>query len=273
MRPVRRASTIARAGSPRRAGRVADISTPIIVAEVTSRRRSGRRGSAARAIENHEVARRNIEAIISAVATRTQPRSERTMLVTTRSTPIRFAAMKVRPTPSAPATPTADPARGAVTPAGDRRRRVERRQPAGRDALARRRPGRSRPGARSASLAVRGAGASIASLVDALDRLGNPRPGVALGRPARREAHAGEPLRVEAQRLQLLGESLRVGGRHEDPVDAVLDDVGVAGDVRGEHRGPGGERLGQDHAEALAGERRGAEQVRVVQARARARRR
>ena len=34
-------ATIARAGSPRRAGRVADIRTPTIVAEVTSRRRSG----------------------------------------------------------------------------------------------------------------------------------------------------------------------------------------------------------------------------------------
>ncbi len=41
IRPVLRASVIARAGSPRRAGRVADISTPIIVAEVTSRRRTG----------------------------------------------------------------------------------------------------------------------------------------------------------------------------------------------------------------------------------------
>ena len=107
IRPVRRASTIARAGSPRRAGRVADISTPTIVAEATSRRRSGRRGSAARAIENQELARRNIEAIISAVAIRTQPMSERTMLVTTRSTPIRCAAMKVSPTPIAPATPIA----------------------------------------------------------------------------------------------------------------------------------------------------------------------
>ena len=61
-RPIRRARTIARAGSPRRAGSVADISTPIIVAEVTSRRRSGRRGSAERAIENQAPARKNIEA-------------------------------------------------------------------------------------------------------------------------------------------------------------------------------------------------------------------
>ena len=50
IRPVRRESDITRAGSPRRAGSVADISTPIIVAEVTSRRRTGRLGSAARTI-------------------------------------------------------------------------------------------------------------------------------------------------------------------------------------------------------------------------------
>ena len=49
-RPIRRAMIIARAGSPRRAGSVADISTPIIVAEVKSRRRSGAPGSAERAV-------------------------------------------------------------------------------------------------------------------------------------------------------------------------------------------------------------------------------
>ena len=83
MRPVRRAKTMARAGSPRRAGSVADMRTPIIVAEVTSRRRSGRCGSAARAISSQEAARRNIEAIIRAVAISTHLRSERTMLAMT----------------------------------------------------------------------------------------------------------------------------------------------------------------------------------------------
>ena len=62
IRPMRRESTIALAGSPRRAGSVADISTPIIVAEVTSRRRTGRPGSAARAIATQEAARANIAA-------------------------------------------------------------------------------------------------------------------------------------------------------------------------------------------------------------------
>ncbi len=59
--PVRRASVSALAGSPRRAGRVADISTPTIVAEVTSRRRTGRLGSAARAIQYQEAARKKSE--------------------------------------------------------------------------------------------------------------------------------------------------------------------------------------------------------------------
>ena len=84
MRPVRRESTMARAGSPRRAGSVADISTPIIVAEVTSRRRSGLRGSAARAIAYQEAARRIIASHHQAES-RSGPsgQSERTMLATT----------------------------------------------------------------------------------------------------------------------------------------------------------------------------------------------
>src|SRR3954470_22491662 len=93
--PVRRARDIARAGSPRRAGRVADIRTPIIVAEVTSRRRTDRLGSAARVIQYQEAARMNIAIDISAQATRTQVRSERTMLSTTFSTPILLAASAV----------------------------------------------------------------------------------------------------------------------------------------------------------------------------------
>ena len=61
--------------------------------------------------------------------------------------------------------------------------------------------------------------------------------------------------------LQRLGEPLGVGGRDEDTVVAIGDDVGVAGDVRGEHRRAGRERLGEDHPEALAGERGSAQEV------------
>ncbi len=96
---------MARAGSPRRAGSVADISTPIIVAEVTSRRRSGRSGSAALTIQNQEAARKNSESPIRAQAIRTQVRSEPAMLVTTLSTPILSAARLARMTPTRPAAP------------------------------------------------------------------------------------------------------------------------------------------------------------------------
>ena len=65
-------------------------------------------------------------------------------------------------------------------------------------------------------------------------------------------------------RLQLLGEALRVPGRDQEAVNAVADDIGVAGDCRGDHRRAGGEGLGQHHAEALAGERGRAEHVGVA---------
>ena len=105
IRPARRARTIARAGSPTRAGRVADIRTPIIVAEVTSRRRSRRPGSAALAIASHDTARRHIAAIIRPSAISTQFTSERTMLAMTLATPILLAASAVKPRPATPATP------------------------------------------------------------------------------------------------------------------------------------------------------------------------
>ncbi len=90
-------------------------------------------------------------------------------------------------------------------------------------------------------------------------------PGVALGAVASGLPHRPQPLRLMVGALQLLGEALRVGRRHQHPVDPVGDDVAVAGDRRGDDRGAGGEGLGQDHAEALAGERGGAEQVGLVQ--------
>ena len=83
-----------------------------MVAEATSRRRSRAVGIAAFAIENHALARRNIDDIISAVAIRTQLTSERTMLLSTWSTPTRRAAKKVSPSPTIAATTT--PIRRAV---------------------------------------------------------------------------------------------------------------------------------------------------------------
>ncbi len=154
MRPVRRARVSARAGSPRRAGRVADISTPIIVAEVTSRRRIGRLGRAARAIQYQEAARKKSELAISAQAIRTQVRLERTMLSTTLSMPIFCAASTVRPTPMTPAT--ASPSRRATArPRLPARAgaRVERRQALGRPL----RPAVGRPQARPVGDALAGA--------------------------------------------------------------------------------------------------------------------
>ena len=164
IRPVRRASTIARAGSPRRAGSVADIRTPTIVAEVTSRRRSGNRGSAERAIANQAAARRNSEATISAVAAMTHERSERTIDWTTLSRPIRLAAITLSPAPSSAGDAEADPARDAGPRAhGAGRRRVERRQPAGGPRRRSRRSGPGRRGAAAPATPGSGAGAAITS--------------------------------------------------------------------------------------------------------------
>ena len=71
-RPTRLDRISAREGSPSRAGSVADISTPIIVARAVSRRRTRVRGSAARRIACQASARRSIEAHMSANATSTQ---------------------------------------------------------------------------------------------------------------------------------------------------------------------------------------------------------
>ena len=252
MRPVRRASTIARAGSPSRAGRVADISTPIIVAEVTSRRRIGRLGSAARAIQNQDAARTNSESPISAQAIITQPKSDRTMLSTTFETPILLAASAVRPMPRTPATPRASRrAARRPHPAFASRLGIERRKPAGG-------PWRAAVGAHQANLAgdpLAGRcrlGGGDRPLIDMADLVGDPRPRIALGAAARLETHLPQPLRLVMGTLQLLGEALWIGGRDQDAVDAVADDVVVAGDVGGDHRCAGGEGLGEHHAEALA---------------------
>ena len=61
--------------------------------------------------------------------------------------------------------------------------------------------------------------------------------------------------------LQLLGEALGVAGRNEDAVDAVVDDVAVAGNRRGNRRRACGKSLGQDHAKALARKRWGTEHI------------
>ena len=99
-------------------------------------------------------------------------------------------------------------------------------------------------------------------------------PGPARRRAARRTARAvsqrGGRQRVaaggvERQRPQRLAERGGVAARHEDAVGAVVDDVAVAGDVGGDDRRAGRKRLGQDHAEALAAQRRGGQDVGLAQ--------
>ena len=267
MRPVRRASARARAGSPRRAGRVADISTPIIVAEVTSRRRSGRLGSAARAIQYQEAARKKSEAAIRAQAISTQVRFERTMLSTTLSTPIFCAASTVSPIPRAPATTRPDAPRDRPAAfARPGRGRVQRGQ------LLRRATGPAVGGPQPAPVGEPLGGADRLRrrdrpLVDGRHLVGDARPGVALGAAPGGLAHRPQALRLVMDALQLLGQPLRIAGGHQQAVDPVADDVAVAGDVGGDHRRAGSEGLGQHHAEALAGERGRAEHVGPVQLR------
>jgi hypothetical protein len=92
-RPMRRATIIARAGSPRRAGSVADISTPIIVPCSASRRRGlGATGIAARRIADHDTARTAIDVHISASATSTHETVACSSEWPIRSSPMRFSA-------------------------------------------------------------------------------------------------------------------------------------------------------------------------------------
>ena len=61
--------------------------------------------------------------------------------------------------------------------------------------------------------------------------------------------------------MQRLGQGGGVAALDQHAVLARRDDVAIAGDVRREHRRAGRERLGEHHAEGLAAQRRGAQQV------------
>ena len=171
----------------------------------------------------------NIETIISADADQ-HPGGvgANDACVTTLSTPIRLAAIAVRPRPSDAGDAEADPARRPV------RVRIawagsgssEGRRAAGRRGLP---SAGTRPMRRARRLgAVRRLGDAVERLlVDVLDLLGDVGPGVALGRcaaPPRPSPRGGAGSWCSA--LQLLGKALRVGRGHEDAVDAVGDDVG-----------------------------------------------
>ena len=93
------------------------------------------------------------------------------------------------------------------------------------------------------------------------DLAGDRRPGVARRVGARLDGHRRTPLGRHGEVAQRLGQGGGVAARHEHAVDPVAHDVAVARDVGGDHGRAGGEGLGQDHAEALAAQRRRDEQV------------
>ena len=115
IRPSRRDTISAREGSPRRAGRVADIRTPTIVARAVSRRRTRTPGRAARRIAFQASARTSIERHISMNATSTQTGVAASSARPIDSMPSRSSARSVSPAPAAaPATMTALRASRAV---------------------------------------------------------------------------------------------------------------------------------------------------------------
>ena len=91
-------------------------------------------------------------------------------------------------------------------------------------------------------------------------------PGEVRGPRPRRGTHLPPAGGVDRQRTQRLGQCEGVARRHQQPVAAVGHHLAVAGDLGGDHRGAGRERLRQDHAEALAAQRGSTQHVGAVQA-------
>jgi hypothetical protein len=114
-RPLRRATMNAREGSPRRAGSVADMSTPMNVPCSASARRSRAFGIAARMIACHAAARTAIEAHISASAITTHHGVAATRLWPTWSTPTRCSASHDSAAPAPPAIAIAPRRRARLT--------------------------------------------------------------------------------------------------------------------------------------------------------------
>ena len=264
MRPSRRARISAREGSPSRAGIVADISTPIIVAA---------RGVAPAHADARQRGAQDRVPGLGAQQHRGAHQRERDQHPDRRRRQQR-AADRLEPDPVERERGQADAGeRSAERPAPRRARRAR-----GGGALAGAsfgssegsRRGRTRgPGSagrgRRCGPAARGAGRGLRLgerlLVDLRHLGGHLRPGEALGALARGAGHALAPLGVEREVAQGLAELDGVAGRHQQAVLALAHDVAVAGDARGDHRRRRRERLGQHHAEALAAEGRRAEQV------------
>ena len=264
--PIRRATTNARDGSPSRAGSVADISTPMKVPCRASRRRTRECGSAARRIACHANARSTIEKHISPSPTITQGGAAFSSAWPIRSVPMRCIAMTASASAKTPTAPIAS--RRAIRAPGREASRAVRAS-AG-SSVGRRRAATRSP---SAGTRPRRADTPCGARRVQLDRVvvgrehlrRDVRPCVARRGLGRGGGELRAAAGVEREVAQRLGERGRIAARYEQPVVAVLDDVAVARDVRGDHRRAGRERLGQHHAEALAAERRRAQHVGVGQ--------
>ena len=259
-RPSRRETISAREGSPRRAGSVADISTPIEVPCMASAKRGSASGSAALRIACQETARRHIDRHISPSATSTQVGLEASSAWPIGRMPIRSSASSAPPA-AASAAPASSPRRsslkaGRVAPSiggsSDGSRRARERDAVGR--------ARADPdgGARERALGLLD-GARV--LVGGGDLGGHPRPRVALRAAGGARGEVARAGRVEREVAQRLRQARGVAARDEQPVAAVRDDVAVARDVRGDDRRAGRERLREHHPERLAAQRRGAQHV------------
>ena len=223
-RPIRRATISAREGSPRRAGSVADMSTPMNVPCMASRRLARRQVGAAARMACQAMARANMAAHISASPAATRPGLEASSEAATRVDADALQRERGQPGGSERADGEAGAAQGAqcaaAAPASGRRGPAAARAAArrGRAAAGRRARGRSarRRGRRSRRPERRRA----MRLLIAVEHFGgHVRPGEALGALARGERHARAQAWIERERAQRLGKRERVAGRHEQPVE------------------------------------------------------
>ena len=106
-RPSRRDTISAREGSPRRAGSVADISTPIITPRAASRRRTRVPGSAERNTACQDSARSSIEAHIRPKASSTQVGVAAITALLIEWIPMRWSAIQPSPAAASVAATTA----------------------------------------------------------------------------------------------------------------------------------------------------------------------
>ena len=127
-RPSLRATIRAREGSPRRAGSVEDMSTPMNVPCIASRRLARRQVGAAARIACQEIARANMAAHISPRPAASRPGLDAASVATTCVTPTRCSATAA--SAAAASELAANPSR--------RRTRTRRERPSGAGACARR---------------------------------------------------------------------------------------------------------------------------------------